>query len=102
MSASLGSASGDGAIAPLLELRTAPMRPALVRTLYRFRWLALWAACVVTFIALVGFPGSRSEIFAVMGVGLIASGAATEAGTRWKRVVVDWFPFYVLLTLYDM
>jgi hypothetical protein len=73
-----------------------------LRTAWRFRWLLLWAACVATFIALVGFPGSRPQMFAVVGVGLIASGAASDSGTRWKRVVLDWFPFYVLLTLYDI
>ena len=32
----------------------------------------------------------------------MASGASSEFGTHWKQVVVDWLPFYVLLTLYDM
>jgi hypothetical protein len=69
---------------------------------WRFRWLILWAICVTAFVVLVGFPGSRAQIFAVVGVGLIASGAASESGTRWKDVLADWLPFYVLLTLYDM
>jgi hypothetical protein len=76
--------------------------PAPARGVWRFRWLMLWAICVTAFVVTLGFPGSRSQIFAVIGFGLIASGAASESGTRWKRVVADWLPFYVLLTLYDM
>ncbi len=72
------------------------------RLLWRFRWLILWGICLTVFVALVGFPGSRLQIFVVVGLGLIASGAASDSGTRWKRVLVDWLPFYVLLTLYDM
>jgi hypothetical protein len=60
-----------------------------------------WALGVTLFVVLVGFPGSRTQIFVVVGVGLMASGAATTSGARWKRVLVDWLPFYVLLTLYD-
>jgi hypothetical protein len=69
--------------------------------LWRFRWLIAWGVAVALFIVLVGFPGSRTQIFVVVGVGLVAAGAASDSGTRWKRVLIDWLPFYVLLTLYD-
>lgn len=72
------------------------------RTLWRFRLLIAWAVAVALFIVLVGFPGSRAQIFVVVGLGLMASGAASSSGTRWKRVLIDWLPFYALLTLYDM
>jgi membrane-associated phospholipid phosphatase len=62
----------------------------------------LWALALALFITLVGFPGSRTQIFAVVGLGLVASGAASPAGTRWKGLLVDWLPFYALLTVYDM
>jgi hypothetical protein len=88
--------------ATLTEAPGASTTPAAARVAWRFRWLILWAACVAAFIVAVGFPGSRSQMFTVVGLGLIASGAASESGTRWKRVVVDWLPFYVLLTFYDM
>jgi hypothetical protein len=68
----------------------------------RHRWLIAWAVCVAAFIAFVGIPNSRPQVFAVVGTGLIASGASSTSGTRWKQIVIDWFPFYVLLTLYDM
>jgi hypothetical protein len=88
--------------ATLTEGSGASTAPAASRVAWRSRWLIVWALSVVTFTVTVGFPGSRSQIFAVVGFGLIASGAASQSGTRWKRVVVDWLPFYVLLTLYDM
>jgi hypothetical protein len=71
-------------------------------TLWRFRWLIAWAIGVSLFVVLVGFPGSRAQIFVVVGLGLMASGAASTSGTKWKRVLIDWLPFYALLTLYDM
>jgi hypothetical protein len=75
---------------------------ALSSTLWRFRWVIAWAAALALFIVLVGFPGSRTQIFVVVGLGLLASGAASESGTRWKQLLVDWLPFFVLLTFYDM
>jgi hypothetical protein len=74
----------------------------LAQFAWRYRWLFGWAACVLLFVTTVGFPGSRPQIFAIVGVGLIASGTASQSGTRWKRVVIDWLPFYALLTIYDM
>src|SRR5262245_38953164 len=88
--------------AATLDGRRATFGEPALQIAWRFRWLARAASCVATFIVVVGFPGSRPQMFAVVGVALIASGAASESGARWKRVVMDWFPFYVLLTLYDM
>ena len=69
--------------------------------MWRYRWLIVWFAGVVAFIVTLGLPSSRSEIFAVVGFGLIASGTTASEAT-WKRVVIDWLPFYLLLTLYDV
>jgi hypothetical protein len=71
-------------------------------TAWRCRWLIAWFVGVGTFIVIWGFPGSRSEMFAIVGIGLIASGTTSRSESTWKRVVVDWLPFYLLLTLYDM
>ena len=77
-------------------------RPAGIgATAWRFRWLIAWAVAVALFIVLVGFPGSRAQIFVVVGLGLVASGAASGTGTRWKQLLIDWLPFYVLLIFYD-
>jgi hypothetical protein len=70
-------------------------------TMWQFRWLLAWALALGLFVAFVGFPGSRTQIFVVVGLGLIASGTASSSGTRWKRVLIDWLPFYLLLTFYD-
>jgi hypothetical protein len=70
------------------------------QSVWRFRWLVAWAAGVALFIVLVGFPGSRAQIFVVVGTGLIASGAVSGSG-RWKQLLIDWLPFYLLLMLYD-
>jgi hypothetical protein len=69
-------------------------------SVWRFRWLVAWAAGVALFIVLVGFPGSRAQIFVVVGTGLVASGAVSGNG-RWKQLLIDWLPFYLLLMLYD-
>jgi len=41
-------------------------------------------------------------MFTIVGLGLIASGTTSQSESIWKRVVIDWLPFYLLLTLYDM
>ena len=76
-------------------------RPAW-RATWRYRWVLLWLAAVATFTITVGFPGSHAQIFTVVGLGLIASGTTSDSGTGWRRVVIDWFPFYALLAAYDM
>ena len=94
----LGAASNPGAP----YVRASPRRGTLVQSAWRFRWLIGWGAGVLAFVVVFGFPGSRPEIFAIVGVGLIASGTAEGSAATWKRVVIDWLPFYLLLTLYDM
>ena len=61
--------------------------------------LIVWMIGLVAFVATVGVPTSRSQIFLIVGLGLIAS--STGSTRTWKRVVIDWGPFYFLLTLYD-
>jgi hypothetical protein len=72
------------------------------RTLWRYRWLIAWALAVGLFVVMIGLPSSRAQIFVIVGLGLIASGTTSRSGSGWKRVLIDWFPFYILLTLYDM
>ncbi len=71
---------------PLIRDSLAADTGGLAQFAWRYRWLIVWAACVLLFVTPVGFPGSRPQIFVVVGVGLIASGAASQSGTRWKRV----------------
>jgi PAP2 superfamily len=77
-------------------------RETRVQTAWRLRWLISWCGGVLAFVVVFGFPGSRPEIFAIVGIGLIASGTTSGSTATWKRVVIDWLPFYLLLTLYDM
>ena len=59
----------------------------------------MWAAGVVVFCVVVGIPTSRPQIFGVVALGLIASCVGTD--TKWKQVVIDFVPFFLLLTVYD-
>ena len=72
------------------------------RTVWRYRWLIAWLSGVLAFTVTVGLPSSRAEVFAIVGIGLIASGTTAGSEATWKRVVIDWLPFYLLLTLYDV
>jgi hypothetical protein len=76
--------------------------PWTTHVAWRYRWVLLWAAGLSLFIVLFGFPGSHTQIFLVVGLGLIASGTTSDDGAGWRRVVIDWFPFYALLAGYDM
>jgi hypothetical protein len=67
--------------------------------LWRRRWLILWGCAVVAFVVVVGVPTSRPQIFGVVVLGLIASCVGTEA--RWREVVTDFVPFFLILLAYD-
>ena len=97
---SLGLDAASNPAGPFLSASS--RRETLVQSAWRYRWLIGWGVGVLAFVVLFGFPGSRPEIFAIVGVGLIASGTPTGSAATWKRVVIDWLPFYLLLTLYDM
>jgi len=59
----------------------------------------LWSVGLLAFVVFIGIPTSRPQMFAIVGLGLVASGSGTEG--NWKRVVVDFVPFWFVLTLYD-
>ncbi len=64
--------------------------------------MIVWIAGLVAFFVTSGVPTTHTQIFLLVGTGLIASLTTAESETTWKRVVIDWLPFYVLLTLYDV
>jgi hypothetical protein len=66
----------------------------------RWRWAMLWALSLLAFTLLVGVPTSRTQIFVFTTLGLVAISQGTSRA--WKRVLVDWVPFYVILTVYDI
>ena len=68
--------------------------------LSRYRWVALWCVALVAFTIVIGLPTSRTQIFGFTAVGLVAISQGTRSAT-WKRVLVDWVPFYLILTVYD-
>ena len=71
----------------------------LPQSLWRRRWVILWAVGVVAFVALVGLPTSRPQIFGVVALGLVASSVGTER--RSRQVLFDFVPFFVILIAYD-
>ena len=86
-----------------LTAETVAGRPRTVSVFaWRYRWVIAWASGVLAFVVVVGVPGSHAQITTVVGLGLVASGTVSESGGGWKRVLIDWFPFYALLALYDM
>jgi len=61
--------------------------------------LGVWLLVVGTITLRWGLPSSRPHLFLVIGLGLIAAsvGRPAEIG----RLVRDWLPLFVLLTVYD-
>ncbi|MFN8027564.1 MAG: phosphatase PAP2 family protein [Acidimicrobiia bacterium] len=66
----------------------------------QLRWLAVWALGVALFVAVVGVPRERTQVFAIVIAGVVAAGVGTSGTTR--RVLLDWVPFLALLLLYDV
>jgi hypothetical protein len=62
--------------------------------------LVVWLAGVIAFEAFFNLPLSRAAVFGIVGTGLLA----LTAGNRhaWARVVIDWFPLFALLYIYDL
>jgi hypothetical protein len=85
---------------PPLEIRSRTLASEAAQLWRRHQWLCVWFVCVVAWISIIGIPGSRPQIFAIVGMGLIASCSGTS--TAWKRVALDWAPLYFMLTLYDV
>jgi len=81
------------------EVATAATRPGLRARVWARRWMIVWLAGVLAFFFVAGIPTSRPQIFAMIGLGLIASGAGTKG--QWKKLIIDFVPFFALLTAYD-
>jgi hypothetical protein len=62
-------------------------------------WTALIASLILYFF-LAGVPWSLNWVFFYIAAGLIVSGLGN--GVRWKRLVKDWLPFFVVLTVYGL
>jgi len=68
-------------------------------TLLRRKWLVVWAIGVVIYEASFHMPLERAPVFAIIACGLVAASAGSKG--VWARVVIDWFPFFVVLYVYD-
>ena len=60
-------------------------------------WAALVASLVVYFF-IAGIPWSQNWVFIYITAGLIVSSLGT--GVRWKRLLADWLPLFLVLTGY--
>jgi membrane-associated phospholipid phosphatase len=89
------------------SVETARVLPGAV-TGRRDRWwrsrrmqvaLGLWLAVVLTMTFRWGLPTSRTNLFLVLGLGLVAFGVGRPADLG--RLVRDWAPLFLLLTAYD-
>jgi len=63
--------------------------------------LALWAAGSVAAVAVFGLPYTRDWVFVWVLLGVLAVSLGDLGG--WLRgVVIDWLPFFLVLTAYDL
>ncbi|HVB90727.1 MAG TPA: phosphatase PAP2 family protein [Acidimicrobiales bacterium] len=62
-------------------------------------WAAL-AASVVVYFFVAGIPWSTNWVFIYITAGIVVSSLGT--GVRWKRLLVDWLPFYLVLFVYSL
>lgn len=62
-------------------------------------WAVLVASLVVYFFV-AGVPWSFNWVFVYVAAGLIVS--SLGSGVKWKRLVKDWLPFFLVLTVYGL
>jgi membrane-associated phospholipid phosphatase len=60
----------------------------------------VWAVVVGVTTWHWGLPRSRTQLFLVLGLALLAATAGNRRA--WARVVRDWFPLFVILSVYDV
>jgi hypothetical protein len=62
-------------------------------------WI-IFAASLVIYFFVAGIPWSLDWVFIYITAGLIISSLGT--GVRWKRLVIDWLPLFLVLTVYGL
>ena len=62
-------------------------------------WALLGASLVVYFFV-AGVPWSLNWVFIYVAAGLVVS--SLGSGVKWRRLVKDWLPFFLVLTLYGL
>jgi membrane-associated phospholipid phosphatase len=62
-------------------------------------WMALVASLVVYFFV-AGVPWSLNTVFIYVAAGLVIS--SLGSGVKWKRLLKDWLPFFLILTVYGL
>ena len=62
-------------------------------------WALLGASLVVYFF-LAGVPWSLNWVFIYVAAGLVVS--SLGSGVKWRRLVQDWLPFFLVLTVYGL
>ena len=60
----------------------------------------VWAVVVGVTTWRWGLPRSRTQLFLVLGLALFAATAGNRRA--WAKVVRDWFPLFVILSVYDV
>ena len=61
---------------------------------------ALLAASLVVYFFVAGIPWSLNWVFVYVAAGLVVS--SLGSGVRWKQLIKDWLPFFLVLTVYGL
>ena len=61
---------------------------------------ALLAASLVVYFFVAGVPWSLNWVFVYVAAGLVVS--SLGSGVKWRRLIKDWLPFFLVLTVYGL
>ena len=89
------SASSD---CDLALLRVDAARSGWRPTRAQVGW-GVWALVAGGIVIRYGVPSSRTMLFLLLGLALVASTIGT--GSSFASVVIDWLPFFLMLSFYD-
>ena len=62
-------------------------------------WILLGASLVIYFFV-AGVPWSLNTVFIYIAAGLVIS--SLGSGVKWTRILRDWLPFFLILTVYGL
>ncbi len=64
--------------------------------------LGLYALGAGAYLATSHFPPSEDALFLLIGAGLLVGSVGEPKRSVWLRLVIDWLPLFLLLSVYDL
>jgi len=90
----VSTVSNRESVAPQVAASRSGWRPSRAQAAW-----GLWALVAAVIVIHYGVPSSRTLLFLLLALALVASTVGT--GSSFASVLLDWLPFFLMLSFYD-